>query len=137
MIRNACGVLVLGFAMCSLSSAAQAEPWPGLNWGYGWGWPYSVYTLDTIPYFALHPPVYYSRPVARPYGYSPFAYPPGVMTPEGPPPQPQVLYNPHVRAGLVNPPGETQEEIRTARRPLRVVNPYVALPAQAAKVAGK
>ena len=34
-----------------------------------------------IPYYALYPPVYYSYPVARPYGYSPFAYPPGTMTP--------------------------------------------------------
>jgi hypothetical protein len=36
---------------------------------------------DHIPYFALHPPVYYSFPVARTYGYSPFANPPSVMTP--------------------------------------------------------
>ncbi|MEX0678469.1 MAG: hypothetical protein WD063_15420 [Pirellulales bacterium] len=35
-----------------------------------------------IPYYALFPPVYYSYPVARPYGYSPFAYPPGTVTPE-------------------------------------------------------
>jgi hypothetical protein len=34
-----------------------------------------------IPFFALHPPVYYSYPVARPYGYSPFAYPGWVTTP--------------------------------------------------------
>lgn len=34
------------------------------------------------PYFALHPPVYYSAPVARPYGYSPFPYPGDVRTPE-------------------------------------------------------
>ncbi len=137
MIRNACGVLVLGLAVCSFSTAAQAQPWPALNWGYGWGWPYSVYTLDTIPYFALHPPVYYSRPVARPYGYSPFAYPPGVMTPEGQPAQPQVLYNPHVPAGPLNLPDQPRAELRTARRPLRVMNPYVFHPALPGEVAGK
>ena len=37
---------------------------------------------NNVPYFALHPPVYYSYPVPRTYGYSPFAYPPYVMTPE-------------------------------------------------------
>ena len=34
------------------------------------------------PYFALHPPVYYSYPVPRTYGYSPFAYPGHVRTPD-------------------------------------------------------
>lgn len=54
---------------------------------------------ERLPYFAQHPPVYYKRPVARPYGYSPYAYPPGYVTPE-----------------------------RTARRPeYMVINPYVAV----------
>ena len=47
------------------------------------------------PYFALHPPVYYSAPVPRSYGYSPFAYPGTVPTPEvvmGP----EEIINPHV-----------------------------------------
>src|SRR3970040_1649331 len=35
-----------------------------------------------VPPFAASPPVYYSYPVPRTYGYSPFAYPPHVMTPE-------------------------------------------------------
>src|ERR1700742_789907 len=38
--------------------------------------------LNNVPYYALHPPVYYSYPVPRTYGYSPFAYPPSVMTPD-------------------------------------------------------
>jgi hypothetical protein len=33
--------------------------------------------IDTMPYFSLHPPVYYGRHVARTYGVSPFAMPPG------------------------------------------------------------
>ena len=54
---------------------------------------------NNLPYFALHPPVYYSEPVPRTYGYSPFAYPPGVMTPElvGEP-QPVTINNPYVPA---------------------------------------
>jgi len=133
MIRKAGMVLVLGLAVSLLSRAAQAQPWPALNWGYGWGWPYSVYTLDSIPYFSLHPPVYYSYPVARPYGYSPFAYPPGVMTPQREPTQPQVLYNPHVSAGGARQPETKREAVRTASRPQRVVNPYVTQPNQLAK----
>ena len=39
--------------------------------------PYSLGQIPVPPYFALHPPVYYSQPVARPYGYSPFALRPG------------------------------------------------------------
>jgi len=34
-----------------------------------------------LPYFAAHPPVYYSYIVPRPYGYSPHAYVPGIVTP--------------------------------------------------------
>ncbi len=54
--------------------------------GYGGGgWACGGGILDDgrndIPYFSLHPPVYYSYPIARTYGYSPFAYPPYVITP--------------------------------------------------------
>jgi hypothetical protein len=56
------------------------------GYGYGFGaWDvgrlYSVLSQN-VPYYAAFPPVYYSVPVPRTYGYSPFAYPPGVMTPE-------------------------------------------------------
>jgi hypothetical protein len=36
-------------------------------------------TLQTPPYFALNPPVYYGARHARPYGISPFASPPVVQ----------------------------------------------------------
>jgi hypothetical protein len=36
--------------------------------------------IDAPPFFALYPPVYYSKDiVARPYGVSPFAAPPGIV----------------------------------------------------------
>jgi hypothetical protein len=38
--------------------------------------------LRDVPYYAAHPPVYYSHIVARPYGYSPQAYYPGIVTPD-------------------------------------------------------
>lgn len=102
---------VLGCA----GGARQAVAWDGF-YGGGWLYPgYNLYASDTVPYFALHPPVYYSRPVARPYGYSPFPYPPYVMTPDPKMRTPVLIRNPYVSAVE---PGEGPQ-------PLRIVNPYV------------
>lgn len=91
------GVLALS-AACS--TCAHAQSCDG-GWGGGWGggWPYlaNPNQLDYIPYFAAHPPVYYSVPVPRTYGYSPYAYPPGTRTPDvelGP--ESEVMVNPFV-----------------------------------------
>jgi hypothetical protein len=75
----------------------------GGGWGYG-GW-YPLYSRDHIPYYSLHPPVYYSYPVPRAYGWSPWAYPPGVLTPEilGELTGPQEIINPHVPKPEVKP----------------------------------
>ena len=84
-----------------------------------------------LPYFALHPPVYYSEPVPRTYGYSPFAYPPGVMTPEivGEP-QPVTINNPYVPAAK---PASTDAKspdrsaaASPAPEPLVIINPFVS-----------
>ena len=70
--------------MVAAEATAAGQDSPGCGYGYPYGWASpSIYVSDYIPYYALHPPVYYSYPVARPYGYSPFAYPPGVTTPNG------------------------------------------------------
>ena len=87
-----------------------------------------------LPYFALHPPVYYSYPVPRTYGYSPFAYPPGVMTPElvGPP-EPVTIINPHVPNAEQKASGEAKDRAaatRTQPEPLVIINPY-AMPTRA------
>lgn len=50
------------------------------------------------PYFARHPPVYYSHIVPRPYGISPYAAPPGIVP--------------------------TEMRVQVKREPLTVVNPY-------------
>ena len=86
-----CAAVVLGFVFASASTAQADGP-------CGWGCrSYSVYTQDRLPYFAQHPPVYYSYVVPRPYGYSPYAYPRTVMTPERPPAaKPATLFNPFV-----------------------------------------
>jgi hypothetical protein len=107
-----------------------------LGGGGGCGWDIAeLYRqlYDNLPYFALHPPVYYSCPVPRTYGYSPFAYPPGVMTPDvmaGP--VPISINNPYVPT-INNPaaPAATPSPDRSAAaaapapEPLVIVNPFV------------
>jgi hypothetical protein len=97
------GVVALA-ALLSLavaSSEAKAQYGYGLgffNYGDGYGINYRQ-----PPYYALFPPVYYSFPVARPYGFSPFAYPPGVMTPDVKPNAGAAMFNnPYVPSGMVD-----------------------------------
>ncbi|MBI1903993.1 MAG: hypothetical protein HYS13_23070 [Planctomycetia bacterium] len=101
-------------ALAVLLSAGSARA----DWCYA---PYHHYGIEHVPYYALHPPVYYSYPVPRTYGYSPFAYPPGTMTPELQirEVKPKVIENPHV------PQAEKTSTDRTAAaRPKVIVNPY-------------
>ena len=76
--------LVVGLSLATAASGQTA-------WGYGGAhYPSSYYPYlppirlranQPIPYYAAHPPVYYSHIVPRPYGYSPYAYVPGIVTP--------------------------------------------------------
>ena len=79
-------VVVIGLG----AHAAQAEA--GHPYGYR-GAHGSTY-VPAPPYFSIHPPVYYSYPVARPYGYSPYAYPGTVKTPERKPVEGIAIINP-------------------------------------------
>lgn len=83
--------------------------------------------IPVPPYYALHPPVYYSAPIPRTYGYSPFAYPPSVMTPEIVDVEPLELSNPHVPASSITPAGSGDKTTQMNHRqpPLVLVNPYV------------
>jgi hypothetical protein len=115
---------------------AQCGPYGG---GYGFGaWDmgrlYGV-MADNVPYFAAFPPVYYSQPVPRTYGYSPFAYPPGVMTPEVvEAAEPQVIDNPYVEpvpaaeGPAMTAPNTVDQttSVSPARGPLEILNPYVS-----------
>lgn len=62
-------------------SAAQAQAL-GYNLGVGLGWAQQPLRLsaqrEDLPYFAKFPPVYYGDMVRRPYGFSPYALPPGI-----------------------------------------------------------
>src|SRR3990172_9380288 len=102
-------------------------PCDDCDYGYGYGWLYNSLRYEG-PHFAAYPPVYYSYPVPRTYGYSPFAYPPHVMTPE--------IAGEAAGIEIVNPYVDQEKpadaEIDRAAgtvaqpQPLVVVNPFVA-----------
>ncbi|TWU27287.1 hypothetical protein [Bythopirellula polymerisocia] len=135
MIKQ-CGLTVL-LMLASLSVGKQAQAQYGIG-GYGgynfWdaGRLYSV-LADNVPYYAAFPPVYYSVPVARTYGYSPFAYPPGTMTPEiemcGA--AAEEIVNPYVvptsTSTSEEKPASDDRVTQTQKsvQPLLVVNPYI------------
>jgi hypothetical protein len=106
----------------------------GYGGGDGYGWDVAeLYRelYNNLPYFALHPPVYYSEPVPRTYGYSPFAYPPGTMTPDViSAPQPVTINNPYAPATTPAPaaakPVDRSTSTSPAPEPLVIVNPYVS-----------
>lgn len=106
----------------------------GVGGGYGGYWDiaglyYQLY--NNLPYFALHPPVYYSAPVPRTYGYSPFAYPPGTMTPElGCVVEPVTINNPYIPSSTpgVAPTAPSSDRAAAVQKPIEplvVINPYV------------
>ena len=141
--RPLLSAIILSAATAAGSQAhAQCGPYGG---GYGFGaWDmgrlYGV-MADNVPYFAAFPPVYYSQPVPRTFGYSPFAYPPGVMTPEVVEDvQPQVIENPYVvpqtsseGPAMVAPQTVDQTtSVAPVRGPQVILNPYVKQNAVAA-----
>lgn len=144
-------VLVAG----TFSAAGQANAQCGLgSYGYGYGaWDvgrlYGV-LADRVPYYSAFPPVYYSYPVARSYGYSPFAYPPGVMTPEVEMAEPLAISNPYFKgdangAAEAGPAeasavkasapaaGDQTTAVSRTPAPLVIYNPYV----QTGAIAGR
>ena len=115
-----CGVLSL---VCLSATSASAQN--GILFGQAGGYGIGSYNYGgginqpTLPYFSLYPPVYYSHPVPRTYGYSPFAYPPGVMTPDVAPQTGTLYMNPYVPQSK-----EAQPVVdRTAAK--TYYNPYV------------
>lgn len=108
------------------SACDHVGPYLGCSgaWQTLWvGYAPSSYVHENLPYYAVHPPVYYSYPVARTYGYSPYAYPAGVRTPElgevRRSPVPRVVVNP-----FVVPKTGGEVPARPAATPKRIVNPF-------------
>jgi hypothetical protein len=124
--------LFLGMT-CSLMAASDAKAQSGMNGGCGYGYGFDVGRLyrvmaDNVPHFAAFPPVYYSAPVPRTYGYSPFAYPPGTMTPEVvQAAAPVEIVNPHYKPAATST-DEVEDKITQSdtSQPLLVINPYVS-----------
>lgn len=123
--------LVASAVATGLDSNAKACDGFGNGYGYwsGWGAGYLYDSLQyNVPYFAAFPPVYYSYPVPRTYGYSPFAYPPGVMTPDvvGQV-APAEIINPYVPSSQDNEAAPAEDQQTSARKtpePLVINNPF-------------
>jgi hypothetical protein len=119
-----------GFGGCGFGGCGFGGGFGGYNDICGYAELYRQ-LYNNLPYFALHPPVYYSCPVPRTYGYSPFAYPPGVMTPEfAGAAGPLEIINPHVDSTEAKPTTSTKSDRSAATsarvEPLVVINPFVA-----------
>ncbi len=122
-------LILIGLAgMLTLASVGpvNGQEWAGSqssSAGWGFGWPTGYYGGEALPYFSLYPPVYYSYRVPRPYGYSPFAYPSGVLTPSSSPPRAAAGQNQYTMAEGGYPAAGQQ-----GRPPLRINNPFVEQP---------
>lgn len=118
------GVVIVAAALWGMSACEAQAQVGGAPYALGYGFfgngLYGSMSTQPPPYYALFPPVYYSFPVARPYGYSPFAYPPGFVTPEGERVQAKEVVNAYVPR---KPVGKTGD--RTASVPQVLLNPYV------------
>jgi hypothetical protein len=121
---------VLAIVALSYGSPAKAQsPYCGGWGGCGVNFPYGLYgsRVNDVPYFSMFPPVYYSLPVPRSYGWSPFAYPPGTMTPEVVSEKPQDMTNPYVPKKDSTPAKPTAARTASYWPPMPqvLINPYV------------
>jgi len=110
-----CGVCVL---FVGVGSTAKAQfGWGG---GLGFGVYNSTYSLEPPPYFSVYPPVYYSHITPRPYGFSPYAYPGFMPTPERIR-MPSTPYVPSAARQPIRRPTSAQ----TTAVPITIKNPFV------------
>ncbi|MEQ8849630.1 hypothetical protein [Botrimarina sp.] len=111
-------LLLVAVATLGAAGSADAYWWTGAGIGIGDLYRSLDYPTERrVPYFAAHPPVYYSVPVPRTYGYSPFAYTPDTRTPdvEGAPCGPVEIINPYVpssTAPAAEPAPESEAKVR-------------------------
>lgn len=120
-----CLLALAALAIWGFGNEASADDGFYASWTplvYGGSAP-NTYVGESIPYYAAHPPVYYSYPRARPYGYSPYPWPPVVTPTEcAVATEPLIIKNPHVT--------QEREEVpapdnHSAQAPLRFSNPHV------------
>lgn len=121
-------LLVCAFGLAAVPAARSCD-FGGFGFGYDYGYLYNILRHE-VPHFAAFPPVYYSVPVPRTYGYGPFAYPPFVMTPEVvSESQPEVIINRYVPEkesdSSANDRTAAIPRASVAPQPLVIVNPFV------------
>ncbi len=114
MLRNGMlvGLCVLAIECVVIRPAEAQYCGPGPFYGY------TPFTVDSVPYYISHPPVYYSHSILRPVDPW-YAIRPEVVVVQ-PAPQPLLVVNPYV---------VTPEVIPTPKvsvKPLRIKNPYLA-----------
>ncbi len=125
-------------ASVALANNSAKAQWGGCGgWGYGYGWSgYDFnYQTDHIPYFSLHPPVYYSRIVPRAMGWTPFAYTPDAIVLPLDDGGPEQIINPYVppsNKAVPAPPSPSTKAKSSANKTASnadsikvIVNPYV------------
>ena len=117
LARNCMIALAVVAVATILSESSAKAQWGGFP-GYGYG--YNIYTSERVPFYAISPPVYYKHPVPRPYGYSPFAYPPGVLTPPATTAPPEIVVNNYVRV-----PSQPAPTSSAMPKPEIILNPFV------------
>jgi hypothetical protein len=115
--RILCGVIGLLVAGSGLAQAhnCSSYPFPYLPSAGCWN--------EDVPYFALHPPVYYSHPIYLPYGY-PSDYSSQARVVEVKPVVPLIIQNPHMTPKSPTRPTSNS----TTQGPQRIINPYVDQP---------
>jgi hypothetical protein len=96
--------------------------------GNGYGYRAGTMYNQNVPYFSMHPPVYYGERYARPYGASPFAAWPQLQYNEGYAPRrdvsrAQVICNPYSGVEEVALPAEGVTKVAPVK-PLKIDNPY-------------
>jgi hypothetical protein len=117
--------IVILASLVLIAAGGVCQGW----WPYGLsysGWAPGLFArssdLERLPYYSLFPPVYYSHPVPRTYGYNPFAHLPELKTIlEIQHASPQVVTNPYVRSTA----GREVFGDSRADGPLLVRNPFV------------
>ena len=131
MVRTVLFSFVAAFALAAAGASAQAQDC-GCGYGYGYGnyaflgypFAYSQGANYVPPYFAIHPPVYYSpHIIARPYGWSPYAWPSTAMVPATPAARPMVIMNAHVKAAESKV-AESKPQMIDGIQPEEIANPF-------------
>lgn len=118
-----CGVLACLVALAFGADRCHGQAWNPAPLNYWYSYYPGLYGRHSsavqrgIPHFAAFPPVYYSHIVPRPYGYSPYAYVPGIVTPSFELCQPR--YRCEAATG-----GAQSGSTGAAGGPISVPNPY-------------